>query len=389
MGWTFTEKVILVIKNEAPDVIPWAYVVNPNNKKQLNNAIEWGTAYRYGGKGKEPSVQPKIVKLDNKDFKMEIIDSAGSSSQGGRLSFWGCKITQGDLSVMIGVASDLLVELIRTSTFVNGVCQQPLMLCRNESGVGLFHEGTSIYESIKRNTETKKEFKASKTTKWEPGYYYKTVTKSDIYLGNMYLPFRVHSKWLGNSLELQFTKNMNQEVNAILPYKCDKNGDTISSYIDSMDRDIQAYMKNRTSDISFHDLIYKANMWSDKNLLSKLPSRIKGNEAFEVDANYADSMDALLNKAKHYICINITHRPDIVNYAHALFDNSFEIMFLSNKPRTYENITDDERLIFINTLNAIKQGQYGSRLKVKVTDENGNTIEIKNFDNEFLKLLFN
>lgn len=182
---------------------------------------------------------------------------------------------------------------------------------------------------------------------------------------------------------------MNQEVNAILPYKCDKNGDTISSYIDSMDRDIQAYMKNRTSDISFHDLIYKANMWSDKNLLSKLPSRIKGNEAFEVDANYADSMDALLNKAKHYICINITHRPDIVNYAHALFDNSFEIMFLSNKPRTYENITDDERLIFINTLNAIKQGQYGSRLKVKVTDENGNTIEIKNFDNEFLKLLFN
>ena len=43
---------------------------------------------------------------------------------------------------------------------------------------------------------------------------------------------------------------------------------------------------------------------------------------------------------------------------------------------------------FINTLNAIKQGQYGSRLKVKVTDENGNTTEIKNFDNEFLKLLF-
>lgn len=204
----------------------------------------------------------------------------------------------------------------------------------------------------------------------------------------MYLPFRVCSKWLGNNLEIQFTKSKYQEVNAILSYKSDKNGDTISSYIDSMDNDIQAYMKNRTSDISFHDLMYILNMWSDKQLLNKLHSRIKGNKAFEVDANYADSMDALLTKAKHYICINITHRPDIVNYANAMYDHSFEIMFLSNKPRTYENIADDEKIIFINTLNAIKQGQYGSRLKVKVTDENGNTTEIKNFDNEFLKLLF-
>ena len=44
------------------------------------------------------------------------------------------------------------------------------MLCRNERGVGFFHEGTSIYKSIKRNTETKKALKTSKTTKWEPGY---------------------------------------------------------------------------------------------------------------------------------------------------------------------------------------------------------------------------
>lgn len=169
MGWTFTEKVILVVQKEEIGIVPWAYAVNLNNKKQLNNAIEWGTQHKRIN-NEVVEVKPEVLELDNKNFTLEIIDSAGSSSQGGRLSFWDCKITQGDMSVMLGVASDLLIDLIRHSTFINGVCQKPLMLCRNERGVGFFHEGTSIYKSIKRNTETKKALKTSKTTKWEPGY---------------------------------------------------------------------------------------------------------------------------------------------------------------------------------------------------------------------------
>ena len=115
---------------------------------------------------------------------------------------------------------------------------------------------------------------------------------------------------------------------------------------------------------------------------------MKGNQAFEMDVNYADGIDALMTKVKHYFSLNAINRPNLTTLEAMLYDGDLELLFLSNKPRTYENVTDDEKNILLACMyNARKE--YGDKFKAEIHDENGNIIEVKKFDNEFIELLFN
>jgi hypothetical protein len=120
--------------------------------------------------------------------------SAGGSSQGGKLSFWMCKFTKTleDGTVIegnIGINQEELKDLLKESTFINGVCQEPVAFYRINGNVGICTmTGEKYQKALKDKAEDETLKKAKKTTKWELGRVYKTKTMSSFWIGDVIHP---------------------------------------------------------------------------------------------------------------------------------------------------------------------------------------------------------
>jgi hypothetical protein len=183
------------------------YVADANDKSQNGTGERWATdsrvVYKDGVAVRDEygyfvyeEVPPIIHTTDNKDFKLAINMSAGGSSQGGKLSFWMCKITKTleDGTVIdgnIGINQEELKDLLKESTFVNGVCQEPVAFYRISGNVGICTmTGKKYKQALKDKAEDESLKKAKKTTKWERGRVYKTKTLSGVWLGDVVHPFK-------------------------------------------------------------------------------------------------------------------------------------------------------------------------------------------------------
>ena len=156
MGYTYSEKVILVSKNVQEDYLP-TYVAKFDNKQQLENAIDWSTYYDYGEYDEitksypnKKVIEPLINTFDNKGFKLSLLECANNSSQGGKLSFWNCIVEKDNRKFKIGINTTLLLDLFKESTFVNGVCQQPVCFVnRNgQTGMCVENEESTLYAML-------------------------------------------------------------------------------------------------------------------------------------------------------------------------------------------------------------------------------------------------
>ena len=217
-GWTLTDSVILVLKKDKYNQYcghPQGYVVNPSDKKMLERAKSWGQTYeRVGndenGKAKYETVEPEVVTLENKGFTLELMDSAHGSSQGGKLSFWNCLITHGDIKAVVGINANLLLCLLKQSDFHDGKCLNQLSFARNTGEVGLLHAGMKEYKEALSDKQLKEKMKKGKTTKWQVGNHYKTATIDDIYLGKFYKPL------VGINFEYSSTYQIGKKLKELL-----------------------------------------------------------------------------------------------------------------------------------------------------------------------------
>lgn len=151
--------------------------------KEWARTREWNSETREYGEYKEPSVHT----FENKGFKATILDSAGGSSQGGRLSFWRCKMEKDGVVFYIGVNDAVLADLIRNSTIKNGEIEEEVMFARKGGQPGIIHTGMQAYKDAKADMERKAEMKkAKKTSKWEKGGVYKTITQTAVCLGEVW-----------------------------------------------------------------------------------------------------------------------------------------------------------------------------------------------------------
>jgi hypothetical protein len=122
----------------------------------------------------------------NEDFTLELLDSAGGSSQGGKLSFWNCKITKDDKEFIIGIASDYLLEILLHSTFINGKCQEKLSFARCKGGVGMTTKNMPIYKQFLEDEQKRATVCKGKTKKRIPGHCYSTLTGGNVFFGTYY-----------------------------------------------------------------------------------------------------------------------------------------------------------------------------------------------------------
>ena len=168
-GWTLYDKVIIVekivynynyglgkrIKTDEKQ----GYIVDPKNKKQLETAMSWAETkeYDYNPETKQNEIikvnKGIIHEFQNEDFEIELLDSAEGSSQGGKLSFWNCKISKDDKSWIIGINADLLLKCLKSCTWVNGKCQDKVMFARCKGGVGVLSKNSPEYIKAQERIE--------------------------------------------------------------------------------------------------------------------------------------------------------------------------------------------------------------------------------------------
>ena len=204
-GWKIPEKVIIVAKAQHHYVYSsgehvftgeyQGYVVDANNSDMLESAHRWADWTEHVKDSWDPETHayketiehPGIDYLfDNEGFTLQILDSANGSSQGGKLSFWNCKITKDDKSFIIGIHSDYLLDILLCNTFVNGKCETPLMFARSKSGVGMTTKDMPIYKEFLSDEEKRAKMKKGKTKKRIRGHLYSTLTGGEVYLGKFY-----------------------------------------------------------------------------------------------------------------------------------------------------------------------------------------------------------
>lgn len=170
------------------------YVVDPSNKQMLKNARSWGTVftgeyiYDEDGHVKEAiKADPQEYIYKNENFTLELKESANASSQGGKLSFWNCKITAPDgKSFIVGIDANLLLDVLRFNDVVKGVIQSPLIFARRNGNIGMLSETMESYQTALKDDQLRVASKKGKTTKHKVGHVYSTLTQKNIYFGKYY-----------------------------------------------------------------------------------------------------------------------------------------------------------------------------------------------------------
>lgn len=201
-GWKLFDNVIIVksaYKSHKYDC-QQGYIVEPGNKKQLESAKNWGGRKVYhkddeGNYLKDADgncvityEDAEVIETSNEGFRLTLLDCAGGSSQGGKLSFWNCLIEKDGDKYIVGINSELLLELMLQSTFTDGICDKELCFARKSGNVGMIHTEMTQYQDALKDMQLKKKVNTKKTTKWQIGNNYVTLTNNDVYFGMVFQP---------------------------------------------------------------------------------------------------------------------------------------------------------------------------------------------------------
>ena len=151
--WKMIDQVVVAIKT-SPDRSYYgrtfnAYVADANDEKAIESANDWARESEYDYENRKytgKTHEPDVHTFENGGFTVKILESAGGSSQGGRLSFLACEVEKDGVKFVIGVNDALLVDLIRNSTIIKGVIQEKVMFVRKGGQPGFIHEGMDAYE---------------------------------------------------------------------------------------------------------------------------------------------------------------------------------------------------------------------------------------------------
>lgn len=216
--WSLYDKVLIVVKDsEKIDTCPKAYIVDPKDKKQLEAAKNWASRFMGHEKDKDGNnvavwSEPKVIETDNSGFELELLETAHSSSQGGKQSFWNCRISKYKSQWKVGINSDLLLLALKQGEFINGKSSSTYSFARCSGGLGLINKDMAEYSLAVADMQTKKELSRGKTSKWKIGRNYHTLTMDYIYLGEVYTPITFDFEIERNTQTLKVLSTPNKKI---------------------------------------------------------------------------------------------------------------------------------------------------------------------------------
>ena len=205
-GYKLLNEIILVCrdKKESEDFY-FAYLVDPSNKKQLESARRWGEVVNYGRYDPTTRTHPdkKVTPaaeftFENNGFKFSLLDCAGGSSQGGKLSFWNCIVEKDNNKFKIGINSEMLLSLLRDASFVKGVCTEEVCFVTKSGNVGIAIKDSDLYNEAQADMKLKSDLNKALTSKYSVGDKVSTLTRDCVYLGMRYKQYELKTpyKWI-------------------------------------------------------------------------------------------------------------------------------------------------------------------------------------------------
>ena len=290
------EKCTFVISSyQTIDGISQAYLVATGDfSKSLETAKRWASKREWDSETRKYTYLDtyEVYETDNKDFEISIYDSAGGSSQGGKLSFWNCLIRKDGKEFLLGIQADSLCELLKVADFHKGVCQEGISVYRNNT-VKVARTVDVSYDKVVLS--------GKKTSKWEKGKVYRTKTMSSVCLGEIYDPLKISAEYNKNcsiyTIEFDTNRKCKSElggnnINFDRPSKVS----TVDKYtprqvydgIQYSDEDLETVLQN------LRDIIYsdEINTYSEVDYADKL--------MYSYDGQIKDK-DKLIQRLEHKI----------------------------------------------------------------------------------------
>lgn len=304
-GWTLFDKVLIVAKKfghwdfeegkYVEDDAWQGYIVDPANKKMKETALRWAETCRTKydetghvcGYDKTPGEE---FLYDNTGFRLELLETAGGSSQGGKLSFWNCWVTAPDgKKFKVGIAADLLLELLLQTVFDRGVCTSPLCFARCKGGVGMLHEDSESYQQALSDMQKKADMRTKKTSKHKVGYAYSALQEVNGYIADLYVwyePIKVTKK-SSCGIEYEYTIGYKKRKTPEKLYWFD----SLSGYEPGKMYKTSTVLPTSPEQSGRLTLWY----WS---LRKKLPARLEAGPCIEYDLSIEDCINEY---NKHYL----------------------------------------------------------------------------------------
>lgn len=371
-GWKLFNNVIIVksARTHYKYGCKQGYIVEPGNKKQLESAKHWGgmTTYETDDNGNYKKDEKgnyishyegaEIIETSNSGFKLTLLDCAGGSSQGGKLSFWNCLIEKDGDKYVVGINSELLLELMLQSTFTNGVCDKELCFARKSGNVGVLHEEMTQYKDAIKDMQIKKTINTKKTSKWQIGNNYVTLNNNDVYFGKLFQPIiydhkyiqfssinkeirdkmieanpEVHDRYCAyivletfdvDKLRASHVSIDNYSVGHVLKTK-DLSSLTMKDYIAAcrklMEQDYLSWRK-----INNKELVHvNSNIAFNRgNLLGKLPSRTHGDIELGGYDDYYDDVEGVLHYQKNNLIKILRERAENVEFTYHILNEAIK-----------------------------------------------------------------
>lgn len=293
-GYKLLDKIILVCKDipthNSSNNYYQAYLVDPSSAKQFESARNWAKWTEYGpsyknNEGKwvrdyEIKHAPVEFEFENNGFSLELLDCAGGSSQGGKLSFWNCLVKKDDKIFKIGINSDMLLDLLKNATFDKGRCQSLLIFITQNGKVGMTAEGSDTYKQCIADRELKRSLKSGMISKFSFGDVLRTTTLEEVYLG---------------TLTKYYTFDPGENVNRYTNYY-----DLRDCTVTKLAKPITYHMFDtiiigRTNLSSFTDN-YKASQYSYPNFKKSCPKRVISGK-INLDITQEEFYKLIINKA--------------------------------------------------------------------------------------------
>lgn len=286
--WKSLDKLKIVINAHATTMYNGkeyrkAYIVESGNTSQLDAAMRWA---------KWQDLAPTVIETDNSGFSLQLAKAADGSSQGGRLSFWMCIISKDGMEpVAVGLNSDLLIDVLLQSTFVNGKCNEKVVFARKGGQLGVLHEKMTQYKDLKDDIAKRKNINRGKTKKWQVGKVYSTITQSDVYLG----AFKPHLKV---SMDCRWYDDTQRRVTC--------------SYYDNAKKDMHVYTSTKYN-VTFDDIVRSAFIAYDA-YKETVPSRQCTDQLFEntddIHDKYVASLIKYINTDEYFMHYTYAYIPE-------------------------------------------------------------------------------
>lgn len=361
-GWNLYDEVTLVIKTNKHRKYgyPQAYVVDTKNKKQYASAISWGTEYSYtqkeDGTYDKFEYKPLVKTLKNDGFTIELIDSADNSCQGGKLSFWNCLIKHDkeNIECIVGINADLLLDLLLQNKFVNGKCDNKVIFARRLGNVGVLSKNMKEYKSALDDMQTKKDITKKKTSKWQIGNTYNTLTIQELYLGELYKPFEIgytHKYSPRDGIhrtvwKLGYDKDPNKKViiNTLsLDDNINKLSEILSLWKNNIDNSCKSIKEkfsknNKISSVNLYQITSRVGIFNNSELrvLDKFPARQCGEKSIEIDMNLNEFYKEIIEFTQDKVL-------ELIDMGVPLSPYSFDAIILRTEKFNENELTDREK----------------------------------------------